>query len=230
MFTFDFMTFSHQTLLLPGIILSFLSMGTIQASQTNGMATNAEVSNIAEARSNMLKAEVTCITMGEPRRVEVSVQIAVNRNLDNRSFFENNELRRYDPSGHGFIYHMATNSFCGPLELIGPNGRKVSLLKPNVNSQRAYPAFYHLSTAHKLLMSGVNVYHGPSLPQPILGPDMTIASFCLNDYFELKKAGRYKLTIRPKIYKRESPTNDICRQIDIPPVTATINWRGTAHK
>ena len=131
-----------------------------------------------------------------------------------------------------FKYFEATNfktsnSFWGPIELEDVTGHRVPLLEPAIDFADAYPATNSVKTAERILMTkyGYSPYNGPSLPAPLIGRGTTIP-FHLKDYFKLEKPGEYKLTVWPKIYRRISPTNDICQRIDLPPVTIPIQWKG----
>lgn len=133
--------------------------------------------------------------------------------------------------GGRFKYFEATNyktsnSFWGPIELQDAAGQRVPLREPKINSEDAYPATNSVMTAHQILITqyGDGPYNGlPPLPTPLSGNGTTIP-FHLKDYFKLEKSGEYKLTVWPKIYKRISPTNDICQRIDLPPATMLIQW------
>ena len=121
-------------------------------------------------------------------------------------------------------YFRATNSFCGPIELRDVTGGKIPLLKPEVNSQKAYPNTYNLMLVSYLLRNMVG--KGPPLPMVISGADAEL-SFHLSDYFKLEKRGEYQLTVWPKIYERALTNDNICSRIDVPPVTLTISLNST---
>jgi hypothetical protein len=128
-----------------------------------------------------------------------------------------------------WLYYMATNEFCGLLELRDPNGKKLPLLRPEVSRTDAYPARYSLSAENANYLRRFQVYSGSGIfPVPLLGIQSCseLAKFNVVEYFELKEAGEYRLTVRPKIYKRMSKTNDVCERIDVPPVIVTIRWAG----
>jgi hypothetical protein len=124
-------------------------------------------------------------------------------------------------------YFMATNSFCGFVEMHNAAGDTIPLLKPEVASQEAYPASYSLKLVSLLLAN--NVGRGSALPGVISGANAEL-SFHLTDYFKIEEPGNYQLTVWPKIYKRVSTNDDICQRIDLPPVTVTIKWDGVSNK
>ena len=151
-------------------------------------------------------------------------------------------------------YYMPTNSFCGPIEMSDAAGRRLSLLKPEVSALEAYPEAYSWRVEHADYFSRFQAYSGPGIfPLPLfvvssrselvrfeVGPMSSHGTypaaslyrrwFRLDDYFELKEAGEYKLTVWPKIYRRSEKDRDLCERVDLPPVTVTIQWAGTASK
>lgn len=139
-------------------------------------------------------------------------------------------LIHQDPSSN-WVYFMATNSFPGPVELRDSSGEKVPLLKPHLNSPEAYPPSFSLSAMHRVLMGRIRGHWDglpPWFPKPLVPDKDTTATmpgqFALEDYCDIKKPGRYVLTIWPKIYKRVTKGADICQRIDVPPVAVSFNW------
>ena len=126
-------------------------------------------------------------------------------------------------------YFMATNSFCGPVELRDASGNKIPLLHPEVNSPEAYPDSYNLRSMSYTLMGKYGRWSGPPLPLVIWGVSPELR-FPLQDYFNIKNPGEYQLTVWPKIYKRISPTNDLCQRIDIPSATVTVTLETDSRK
>jgi hypothetical protein len=132
-----------------------------------------------------------------------------------------------------FKYFVATNfkttnTFCGPIELKDNTGRKLALITPQLGFADGYPDFININTAQRFLMSKhkQGVYNGPPLPEPLRRQESQLCAFYLEDYFKLDKSGEYNLTVWPKIYKRSSPTNDICCRLDLSPITIPIKWSG----
>ena len=123
---------------------------------------------------------------------------------------------------------MATNDFCGPLELLDGDGHKVPLLKPGVNSLGAYPSSFKLLEMREILMSRHQRgrYDGPLLPWPCVSANTQFKMFHIAEYFKLSKLGEYKLTVWPKIYKLTSTNDDLCERIDVPSVIIPIEWSG----
>jgi hypothetical protein len=141
---------------------------------------------------------------------------------------ESNGVKIYsDPIFDG-KYFLATNSFCGFVELRDQSGDKVALLKPEVNSPEAYPDAYDLKLANRLLMEKV-AYMGAPKPGCLSGMDPEQCRFHLQKYFKLEKTGDYQLTVWPKIYKRSETNRDLCERIDLPPVTIPIKWSGNSQ-
>lgn len=131
-----------------------------------------------------------------------------------------------DPLRNG-KYFRATNSFCGYIELRNAAGHKIQSLKPEVNSEKAYPDSFNIKLASHLLASKVG--KGPPLPYVISGSDAEI-SFNLNDYYKIETGEKYQLTVWPKIYKRSTTNDDFCERIDLPPVIIPINRDGDLSK
>jgi hypothetical protein len=133
-----------------------------------------------------------------------------------------------DPADH-WMYFMATNSFCGLIELTDQAGQKLPLLKPQVNSEAAYPASYRLRqerTTYRPRRSWV--YPFALVPQ--VGTNAEMLSFKLEDYFRIQSPGEYHLTVSPKVYKRSATNNDLCERLDLSAVTVLINWTNKIEK
>ena len=142
-----------------------------------------------------------------------------NTNIDYISPFE---LEKYRVAK----YFGAPNSFFGFVELKDSEGRKMALLKPQANSQAAYPDSYSIQQARIDLNKGISM--GPELPGVITGSDPVAGNFHLQNYFKIEKPGDYQLTIWPKIYKKSETNQDIVQRIDLPPVTIPIKWAGNS--
>src|SRR5208283_691611 len=66
-------------------------------------------------------------------------------------------------------YFMATNSFCGPIELHDAAGRVLPLLKPAVSWSAAYPADYGLEAVNSNYFRQFQFYLGARIfPVPLL--------------------------------------------------------------
>jgi hypothetical protein len=128
-----------------------------------------------------------------------------------------------DPS-NDWRYFKATNGFCGFVQLRDADGREVGMIRPQMNVARAYPPSYSLQDVRHQLMSKTPVSNRPPLPNPLVGEVIQL-SFRLKDYFAIKTPGLYQLTIWPKIYQRTETNTDICRRIDLQPVTIPIQWK-----
>jgi len=126
-----------------------------------------------------------------------------------------------DPS-KSWKYFMATNSFCGLIELRDADGKKLHLLKPEVNLQKSYPISYNLRLMHQILDNGFST-DGSSLPRPLVGADVQLG-FNLKDYFEIKNPGEYQMKVFPIIYKRSATNDDLCERVDLPPLAIPIKW------
>ena len=103
-------------------------------------------------------------------------------------------------------YFLATNSFCGFVELKNESGEQIKLLKPAVNSPAAYPAAYNLKLTSKLLEGKIDA---SILPGCLSGMDPVQCSFHLQKYFKIEKPGDYRLTVWPKIYEKSETNQDI---------------------
>jgi hypothetical protein len=132
-----------------------------------------------------------------------------------------------------WLYYMATNSFCGPVELRDAKGRSLPLLKPEVSRPEAYPPRYSLSADNFNRLYRNRAYLGPGIfPLPLLGAHLSseLVKLDLAEHFDLKEPGDYELTVWPKIYKRISKTSDLCERIDVPPVSVTLRWESRPSK
>lgn len=124
-------------------------------------------------------------------------------------------------------------SFCGPIELQDADGNNIPLLKPDVSSPELYPDSFNLTNHIKLMpkLEKGFILMLPPAPQSY-DPDFlrepnryySIATFNLNSYFKPEKAGEYKLTVWPKIYRQSETNNDIYQRIDVPPIAVIIEW------
>lgn len=131
-------------------------------------------------------------------------------------------------SDNSWPYFQATNSFCGPIELKSANGQTIPLMKPAVSSPEAYPKTYSLSgewthhffTNHPAHSGGAMIF-----PPPLARNVSELASFQLQDYFEISQPGQYEFTVWPKIYRRSPVDSDTCERLDLPPVSAKITLR-----
>jgi hypothetical protein len=127
-----------------------------------------------------------------------------------------------DPADR-WMYFMATNSFCGLIELTDQAGQKLPLLKPQVDSEAAYPASFQIwqtRLSHHVRRS----WECPVPLVPQAGTNVEMRPFKLEDYFKIQIPGEYHLTVRPKIYKRSATNNDLCERIDLSPVTVPVHW------
>jgi len=123
------------------------------------------------------------------------------------------------------LYFKPTNHFCGPIELRDSADRRLPLLKRDVSLSEKYPASFSLSVARKH-----NPYRPRMFPEPLAARQGNLAEFEPRQYFEIRDSGEYRLAAWPKIYKRSATNSDICERIDLPPVTATFQWRGQKPK
>lgn len=189
--------------------------------------TLADQTEVWGMETNGISAGIRDMSFGGAQEVWVTLKLFTGNSVNPLDLQFTNVSK--SPFWWRFKYFKATNSFCGPIELQDATGHEVPLLKPEIDDLEAYPTSYSLKAANYILTSKYHgFYSGPPLPTYLRLPSNTLCSFYLKDYFKLEKPGKYKLTVWPKIYKRVSPTNNICQRIDIPPVTVTINWQGKA--
>jgi len=133
------------------------------------------------------------------------------------------------------VYWEATNSFCGPIRLIDANSNQVTSLKPIYSLPTSYPAslsmrqinedFGRQLIKYKYILAFPKVPGYPGrdfLRDP--NRDYQLTAFNLSDYFKPEKAGEYKLTVWPKIYKQSETNKDIYDRIDVPSIIVTIKW------
>ena len=196
--------------------------------------------------TNPLPAEITYGSVTNGIRAGIAVPREGQKPVEGISVFVTNsnpgEVFQVDHHGTNYLklllekvgnndwlYHMATNSFCGPIELCDVKGRTLRLLKPEVSRPEAYPPRYSISTEEVNFLHRYRAYLGPGIfPVPVFADRSFSELVKLNptEYFDLKEPGEYRLTVWPKIYKRMSKTNDLCERIDLPPVTLAIKWGG----
>ena len=91
----------------------------------------------------------------------------------------------------GPLYLSATNWFCGPVELHGPNGELLVSGKPSVVSSKAYPDTF----SWEGLFSGVKMRSGPAPGDSGLfrwrdDTNCSIGFFNLTDYYSLTRRSR----------------------------------------
>ena len=120
-------------------------------------------------------------------------------------------------------YFMATNSFCGFIELRNESGNKMPLLNFDANSPKNYPSTYNLKLASRLTEQWFY------LPGGLSGTDPELFRLHIQQYFKIEKSGDYQLTVWPKIYKRSETNRNLCERIDLPPVTIPIHWTEALH-
>jgi hypothetical protein len=122
------------------------------------------------------------------------------------------------------IHLSATNSFCGPIELVAENGLPVPPGDHGLFLLAAYPPAFKYSDVVRNEMKKANVSHiiaarridfNGGNPEPLV-------SFNIFDIFRPAVSGHYRLTVFPKIYQRSDHDPDLFERIDIPPVSVTI--------
>jgi hypothetical protein len=197
-------------------ILCLLNAATLPAAQNEIMPVKSQT-EFWGTETNGIRSWIYISPVND-QSISVHVQLNSNTNI-NSTFFNSSDLERRDPSGHGWKYFMATNLISGPMELCDAMGHKMPSLNPDCVSPEKWPSQYHLLEVWRSLIDKYKAYSGPPMPLPLAAQDIQISSFHLIDYYKIEKPGEYKLTIWPKIYKRVSPSNDICERIDIPPVS-----------
>lgn len=117
-------------------------------------------------------------------------------------------------------YFMATNSTWGPMTLVDASGHEAAPLKPRTNSRESYPEVYSVNAMFSYLTSpGRGGWRsGPPLPIA-LQPGLGLPLVEVNRFFRITGPNDYRLTLWPKVYRRETPGSDLCRRIDLPPVS-----------
>jgi hypothetical protein len=197
-----------------------------------------------EQKTNSLLAEKPCSSGGnllEGTNTEVETSIALDQSRGAKSgvmvFFNQQKLfypnmvsldtNTYDEvvkhlRKEDWMYFLAPNSFCGPIELRDNNGLVVRLLKPALSDQTNYPKSYSLRLEAAKFRKQHMVYSGPPFPIPLMTPVAGVTSFHLKDYFDIKLPGQYKLTVWPKVYRRSITNEDLCDRIDLKPVTIQV--------
>lgn len=125
---------------------------------------------------------------------------------------------------------LPTNGCIGPVELEGPNGRRVQPNNPALMNSNDYPTTLSWNTLvqgslnHNIRVPG---QRGSLFGAGDLKPEEEIALFDLAKYFTLDNPGDYKLTLWPKLYKKVQRDKDLFQRIDIPPVTFNFHWDGS---
>lgn len=165
---------------------------------------------------------------GDEPFVYVGVQVPPDANTSLAAAGKTNELPSW-AADKTSQYFMWTNPFCGPMELRDGHGRIVLPLKQEMNVPDVFPSQFDLVLVKSNLWfqhMRTGFYSGPTLPSKVRVPWMQLSCFRLKDCFKLQAPGEYRLTVWPKIYKRVSPASRVCRRIDVPPVTVTIEFGG----
>jgi hypothetical protein len=213
-------------LLSPNCFAQVVKTNQVSAQLTKGQSANGIYAEI-EVNWNTNKYLSPTITI-----------FAIDLNADNIFGGKNLgtnwlETFAHDLQYNHWLYFEAANSFCGPIELRDTMGQEVPLINTSASSPEAYPSSYSLSAEWSRHFTN----HQPTVslrpkifPLPLVRPTSQLTKFQLEDYFDIKEPGEYKLTVWPKIYKRASPNDDLCQRIDLPPVSVTIKWNGDAQK
>ena len=129
-------------------------------------------------------------------------------------------------------YLVPTNWFCGMIRLWNSNQMELRCWKPKLMATNAYPA----SLNWQAMWLQIAQSSGEFSPMPgdksffdgaeFKGSAVTrdkICEFTLNDLFDLKAKGDYKLTVWAKIYKRSATNDNIYNRIDLAPASTTIH-------
>jgi len=173
--------------------------------------------------TNCISAELDTVS-----HESVTIFVILRRCGDSLPFPPTNTTRRLIAS----YYWGATNSFCGPMELVSESGKKMRLLKPEILSPQHYPEKFDLRPLHDDFWNKAakSFSTHDEIPGHVLPEFLTEGNrpyqyryFNLNEFFKVKKPGDYKLTVWPVIYRRSSTNDDMYEKIDVPPVTKPIH-------
>ena len=115
-------------------------------------------------------------------------------------------------------YFEPTNGFCGSIELRSSAGTEIPLRNPTAFSNQVY------STSFRLGQLGYESPFNVKLAKPLLWRLPLLGTYDLQNLFDLKEPGEYRLTILPKVYKRVKEDDDLCKRIDLPPLTVTVRF------
>lgn len=208
-----------HSLLAPTIFCALLAgLDHSRAAETNQPPTSRAAPNV----TNGLSAAIQVIRDAQRRHLpEIEITVATTNaygfyERPYKSWKEVNvvlELAFAD----GLLYFAPTNRFCGPITLRDRTGHEVPTLRPEVVRPGSYPIA--VSIRNPTQPGG---HEAPVLGTPLIFSPDELARFSLGDYFAVTEPGEYKLTVWPKIYKRVSTNDNICRRIDLPPVSAII--------
>lgn len=132
----------------------------------------------------------------------------------------------YTRDNASWPYHMATNSFCGPIELVNAERVKLPSLKPAMNSPGAYPAFISFRAIGANIPADDPPHTKRSdFPKPLIGAHPCLARIKVGDLFNIKEPGEYYFTVWPKIYMCSVTNSDTRVRVDVPPVTVSFKYR-----
>jgi len=125
-----------------------------------------------------------------------------------------------------------TNWFCGPVELINEKGEKVPPLRQELVSSATYPDRFNYEEVFKLEIMRPAVSHIiPAMRIDFKKERPTLfLTFYLTNVFQLMEAGRYQITVHPKIYQRSKSDPEIYERVDLSPVTCPIDFNTNANR
>lgn len=196
-------------------VMPLSAMHADEATRPSGPSTNGIYAS----------AEIIGNIPGSGHHIEITIHFTAPHTNPARGVFlttgpeTNGVAKVFDPSS-SWVYFAPTNSFCGLIALADDAGRKIPVLKPEVNKMEAYPRSFKLGEMRK---NGIAFWRGPALPRPLAGANVPMG-FPLEKYYKLKKNGTYQLTVWPIIYKRLSTNDDLCVRMDLAPVTIPVDF------
>ncbi len=128
------------------------------------------------------------------------------------------------------VYLAASNAFCGPIELLNATGESLTFRSHQLTAEEPYPKYLRWSILFREAMAQPTISQTVPADKVYFSGEgwVELAKFSLQETFGLKEAGEYRLTVWPKLYKRSERADedrDVYVRIDMPPVTANINWR-----
>jgi hypothetical protein len=121
----------------------------------------------------------------------------------------------------------ATNSFCGPVELLDEAGSRVVPADQGLMSLTAYPSSFQYSDVARNEFKKPTISHIMPARRIDLKADVptSLVTFNITEMFHIKKSGRYRLTVYPIIYKRSGKNTDVYERVDLPPITTSVELK-----
>jgi|GEM_PF-3095796 len=163
----------------------------------------------------------------EEGRSDVMVVIFVRQTVTNNANTNNQIKNTIQP-----LYLGASNSFCGPIELLDASGQNLPMTKPEVSNSDEYPRLLSWNSLFLAETKRPKISHAIPGDIGLFGPqgkngNAQLGYFEVGNYYKIDKSGEYQLKVWPKLYKQSEKNEDEYQRVDLPSVTVKIHLAGT---